>query len=68
MNAPPDMSVPSIISLHDFDAVAWSFFSVAAVTTIVRTHTRAFVVRAFGVDDVLIVIGTVSIFSLSEAF
>ena len=51
---------PQILSPTAFDGIAFAFLSVALATTLARVYVHCFVVRAFGLDDFLIVVGSVS--------
>ena len=53
------MEIPNVLSIEKFDAIIWPFFVVAFATTVVRLYTRLCIVRGFGLDDALIVIGQV---------
>ena len=48
------------ISVAGFDAIVFTFFSFAALTTIVRVYLWTFILRSGVLDNVLITIGTVS--------
>ncbi|CAI4215911.1 unnamed protein product [Parascedosporium putredinis] len=49
-------------------AVNITFFSAALVSIFLRCYVRTFMVRAFGIDDWLMVAGTVGLFTLYAAF
>ena len=53
------MEIASMISIETFDAIIWPFFAVAFVTTVLRLYTRLSIVRGFGLDDALIIVGQV---------
>ena len=55
----PEARVP--ISVEAFDAIVFTFFSFAALTTIARVYLWSCVLRCGVLDNVLIFIGTVSI-------
>lgn len=46
--------------MSQYDAICFSLFALAAVTTVVRLYTRGIILRALGWDDLLITIATVS--------
>ena len=54
------MEMQDILPLAAVDAIIWSFTSFAVVVTILRLHTRIFIVKAFGLDDGLIIAGQVN--------
>ena len=61
------MELPSMTSIGTFAAIIWPFFAVAFITTVLRLYTRIAVVKAFGLDDALILVGQVILFlSLTE--
>ena len=45
--------------VYKFDAITYTFYSVAVLTTALRVFVRARVLRAFRFDDTLAVIATV---------
>lgn len=48
------------ISVAGFDAIVFTLFGFAALTTIVRVYLWTFILRSGVLDNVLITIGTVS--------
>ena len=50
---------PTVGDLVLFDAVTWTLFSIATVTTVLRLLTRRFFLHATGADDLLAVAATV---------
>lgn len=48
-----------VISIGAFNAIVWTFLSLAVVSTVLRLYTRIRIVKAFGADDGLIVFGQV---------
>ena len=48
-----------ILSTGAIYAIIWTFTAVAALTTSLRLYTRAFIVKALGLDDALILLGQV---------
>ena len=55
----PPMPVPEMTSITTYDAIVWTSFVFALITTILRLYTRLIIVRAWGLDDTLIVIAQV---------
>ena len=60
--AEPQAELPSVLSTEKFDAIIWSFFVVAFITTVLRLYTKLCIVRGFGLDDALIVAGQVCLY------
>ena len=50
---------PTVGDLALFDAITWTLFSIASVTTVLRLLTRRFFLHATGADDLLVVAATV---------
>lgn len=48
-----------VISIGAFNAVVWTFLSLAVVSTALRLYTRIRIMKAFGADDGLVVFGQV---------
>lgn len=46
--------------MEQYDAICFGLFALAAVTTVVRLYTRGILLRALGLDDLLITMATVS--------
>ena len=57
---PPRIPVPDLIPLAAYDAIIWTSIALALIITSLRLYTRSFVIRAWGIDDTLILLGTVS--------
>ena len=53
--------MPDILSSGEINAIIWTFTSVAVVITALRLYARAIIVKAFGLDDALILVGQVGI-------
>lgn len=45
--------------VYKFDAVTYTFYSIAVLTTTLRVFVRARILRAFWLDDILAIIATV---------
>ena len=56
-----------MLSIGEFDAIIFTLFSAAVVSTILRIYARRFVVRCMAVDDYLVVAAIVSL-SFRHAF
>ena len=56
---PPPLHYEHILSPSEFGGIVFTFLAVAILTTIIRIYYRSFILHAFGVDDFLIIIGTV---------
>ncbi|KAI9827953.1 MAG: hypothetical protein M1826_006149 [Phylliscum demangeonii] len=54
----PKLYFPPMLSMPATDAIIFTLYAVATVTTVVRLYTRGVVLRAFGLDDLLMVIAT----------
>ena len=50
-----------MLSIGEFDAIIFTLFGAAAVSTALRIYTRRFVVRCMAVDDYLMVAAIVSL-------
>ena len=50
-----------VLSAQAVYAIIWSLTSFAIAVTLLRLYTRAFVVKALGLDDALILFGLVCI-------
>ena len=58
MEGPP-MELTRVMAIEKFDAIIWTFFVFAFITTVLRLYTRLYIVRGFGLDDALIIVGQV---------
>lgn len=48
-----------LLTFGEASAIIWAFTSFSVVITAARLYTRAFIVKAFGLDDGLILFGQV---------
>lgn len=55
------MELPDMLSIGEFDAIIFTLFGAAAISTILRIYTRRFVVRCMAVDDYLVIAAIVSL-------
>lgn len=61
LKTPVKGAMPDILTDGEVNAIIWSFTSVAVIITILRLYARAVILKAFGLDDALILLGQVGI-------
>ena len=58
---PPSIGVGDMIHIGIYDGIVWTAVSLAVMTTTLRLFSRLYVVRASGIDDLLIFFAQVRI-------
>ena len=61
LTSPGKRAMPDILTAGEIHAITWTFTSVAVVITALRLYARIVIVKAFGLDDALILVGQVGI-------
>lgn len=61
LKTPVKGTMPDILMHGEVNAIIWSFTSIAVIITALRLYARAVIVKAFGLDDALILVGQVGI-------
>ena len=56
---PPSEAIGDASDVHVFDIIVWTALSLAVLTTAMRLFSRSYIVRAFGLDDTLILFAQV---------
>ena len=57
--------MPELLSSGSFDALTWTLTAVVLLITVLRLYARIHVLRGFGWDDGLILLGLVRLLSMS---
>lgn len=58
--SPPPEAVGEVPDVVVFNSIVWTALSLAVLTTTTRLFSRSYIVRAFGLDDTLILFAQVN--------